>query len=149
MGVFVSYSSRDRDAVNAEEHVWLDQRLGGGDAGGVPADYEPKARGIRGLEPNGLGAERFRNGRGSPALHDRGDLQQRLGHLPGLGHRQMRVDIDVLVGDVQTDLARRTTSQMLRLAGAMDFGVPTSTWRRQHRPSAVWRAVIAGTSSGA
>ena len=40
MGVFVSYSSRDRDAVtrltqdlqDAEEQVWLDQRLAGGDA---------------------------------------------------------------------------------------------------------------------
>ena len=32
MGVFVSYSSRDRDAVKREEHLWLDQRLGGSDA---------------------------------------------------------------------------------------------------------------------
>jgi TIR domain len=40
MGVFVSYSSRDKDAVtrltqdlqDAEEQVWLDQRLAGGDA---------------------------------------------------------------------------------------------------------------------
>jgi hypothetical protein len=40
MGVFVSYSSRDREAVksltqdlqDAEEQVWLDQRLAGGDA---------------------------------------------------------------------------------------------------------------------
>ncbi len=40
MGVFVSYSSRDKDAVkslsqdlqDAGEQVWLDQRLGGGDA---------------------------------------------------------------------------------------------------------------------
>jgi serine/threonine kinase PknH len=40
MGVFVSYSSHDKDAVkgltqdlqDAEEQVWLDQRLGGGDA---------------------------------------------------------------------------------------------------------------------
>src|SRR5271163_3163590 len=40
MGVFVSYSSRDKDAVksltqdlqNADEQVWLDQRLAGGEA---------------------------------------------------------------------------------------------------------------------
>jgi hypothetical protein len=40
MGVFVSYSSRDKDAVtrltqdlqDTDEQVWLDQRLGGGDA---------------------------------------------------------------------------------------------------------------------
>jgi TIR domain len=40
MGVFVSYSSRDKEAVtrlaqdlqDADEQVWLDQRLAGGDA---------------------------------------------------------------------------------------------------------------------
>jgi TIR domain len=53
--VFVSYSSRDRDAVksltqdlqDADEQVWMDQRLAGGDASSVPPENWLAAKGGR------------------------------------------------------------------------------------------------------